>query len=171
MKILELLKLSEMTYRTGISHDNAELKNVKNSEKSLYQGSVVGNIDNFKVKYSIGFPKAYSVWDDDKIVARVNLVPGRNEVQNSWVSQEYRNQRMTSKLFRFIIDYTNEPLLRGDAHSEDTYNTIKNNGYREFKKSWYNTKTREERPFDMDTVEEFYTKTGEADNYWQLLMR
>lgn len=160
------MKIHEMTMRGG-NFDDLATKFVSFKRDTWKKnGNHVGDIENFTVLQD---GKYFSVWDNDEIVACSSLTgyANTNIVDDVWVNPDYRGQKLFSKLIWFYktrLDKNN--LLIGQVHSKNMQEVIK--GLSRFSKWWYNTKTKEKKPFSLDTLDDFYSYTEVTP--WRLLL-
>lgn len=129
-------------------------------------GKHVGDIENFTVLQDGYY---FSVWDNDTIVACTSLTgyADTNIVDEVWVNPDYRGQKLFSKLIWFYKTRLNRNnILIGQVHSKDMQEVIK--GLSRFDKYWYNTKTKEKKPFSLDTLDDFYSYTQVTP--WRLML-
>lgn len=57
-------------------------------------------------------------------------------------------------------------LIIGKVHSTDMQEVVK--GLSRFNKQWYNLKTKEKKPFNVDTLDDFYSHLHSID--WRLML-
>ena len=166
---MKINELTEMTMR-GSDYNNLANKLAKDNESNWKTGKHIADIEQFKVRVSDSeqLPGAllYTLWDQDTIVAFAALV-GDNEVDGVWVNPEYRGQRILSKLLWFFKTRLNKnPLILGDIHSKDMQEVVK--GLSRFEKKWYNIRTKEVEPFDLATLDKYYSSV--RPTHWRLML-
>jgi len=166
MKIYEIDKeLSEMSMR-GPKVDNlAKQFGEYNIETWKSNSQHIGDIEDYKLKE---YQNYYTLWDNDTLVAYVMLTTApENLVDRIWVKEEYRGQKLFSKMLWFFkTRLGRDHLMLGKLHSLSMQEVVK--GMSRFKKSWYNINTKEVEPFDLSTLDKYY------DNYaptnWRLIL-
>lgn len=124
----------------------------------------VGDIDKFSVRHQ---GVQYSVWDKDKLIASAELHNGNpSEVKKIWTNKAYRGKKILSRLLWFFKSRENKSrLLLGNMHSSDTQEVVKHR-LSQFTKSWF--KNGEQKPFSLDTLDQFYSKRETTG--WQLML-
>jgi hypothetical protein len=158
------MKIQEMTMR-GPNFDNVAQEFVgKNQARWKKYGKHIGDIEDYKVLQDGIY---YSVWDNDAIVAVTSLSNASNEVDDVWVSPQYRGKKIFSMLLWFFkTRLQRDKLLLGPIHSASMQEVVK--GLSRFNKSWVNIRTNEIKPFSSDTVDEFYSYAGPTQ--WRLML-
>jgi hypothetical protein len=156
MKLHEICNVNEMAYKGGDLRSQAD-EYAKKQEVNLKDAKHVGDIEEFQVKKK---GLIFSLWKDDELVALASLDPIPNAyavVDDLWVKDTFRNQKLLSKLLWFFKSRENHPkLLLGKLHSDDTYNVLKAGGLSKFKRYWFDPISSDTAEFDRDTIDEFY---------------
>ena len=134
-----------MAERFGIIHQD-----------EWYTVSIVAKLDDFDIRKHKDF---YSVWDSDVLIffMKTRKKNADIEIDDIWTLKEYRGKRIFSKMIAFLK--TREKVSRiflGSVHSDDTFNLIKNGGFKSFTKYWLNSKTNIRSDFDIADVEQYY---------------
>ena len=130
----------------------------------LTQGQYIADIEEFKVLQDGVF---YSLWDNNTLVAIASLTDNTNEVDNVWVNSDYRGRKIFSMMLWFFKTRLNRTqLLLGAVHSKDMQEVVK--GLSKFDKKWYNIDTNEIKPFDIDTLDDYYSYLGPTS--WRLML-
>ena len=170
MKLHEICNVNEMAYRGGDLRSQAD-EYAKKQEVNLKDAEHVGDIEEFQVKKKGKIFKIFSLWKDDELVALASLDPIPNAyavVDDLWVKDTFRNQKLLSKLLWFFKSRENHPkLLLGKLHSDDTYSVLKAGGLSKFKRYWFDPISGDTAEFNSDSIEEFYKgrKSG-----WSLML-
>jgi len=147
------MKINEMTMRGPNFDKQAEEFGKMNEKRWLEQGKHIADIEQYKV---IQHGIYYSLWDNDQLVAFCSLSNADNTVDDVFVQQDYRNKKIFSMMLWFFKTRLNRtPLLLGPVHSNTMQEVVK--GLSRFKKYWVNIKTNEKVPFDINTVDEYYS--------------
>jgi hypothetical protein len=154
--------MNEMTM-AGPNLDKLATKFANNAKDILATGFHIGDIDHFTVKQYKNF---YSLWDKGIFVATASLsndhIPIVDQV---WVDNEYRGQKVFSKMLWFFKTRLNNPkLLLGNVRSTDMQEVVK--GLSRFKKFWYKDGIVE--PFDANTLDKYYNRLQPTG--WHLLL-
>ena len=163
------MKIKEMTMR-GPNYDKLATK-LANEYSSIWKtGKYIADIEQFKVLMSdsLQVPGAttYTLWNENKLVAFASVI-NENEVDGVWVDSEYRGQKILSKLLWFFKTRLNKsPLILGDIHSTDMQEVVK--GLSRFEKKWFNIKTKEVEPFNVETVDKYYSFLKPTN--WRLML-
>ena len=126
-----------------------------NSHKEhwLKHGKYIADIENYKVLQDGIY---YSLWDNDALVACCSLSNSNNEVDDVYVSPEYRGKKIFSMMLWFFKTRLNRsPLMIGPVHSKTMQEVVR--GLSRFNKYWYNISTNEKEPFSLDTLNDFYS--------------
>jgi hypothetical protein len=155
--------ISEMTWR-GPSYEVSS-QQFADTYRDIWlsNGKYIADIETFKVRK---YQNYFSMWTDtDVLVAFAKLID--NEVDDVWVSPEYRKQRLFSQLLWFFKTRLGKSqLIIGSIHSPLIQEVVK--GLKYFKKSWVNLQSKETSPFALDTLDNFYGQTGPTD--WRLML-
>lgn len=126
------------------------------------KGTHIADIEKFKV---IKYNNYYSIWDNEILVAYTSLTG--NEVDDVWVNENYRGQKVFSKLLWFYKSRLgNDTLMLGKIRSPEMREVVK--GLSSFNKKWKNIKTGDEAPFDTDTSGKYYSNAGITD--WRVVI-
>jgi hypothetical protein len=163
------MKIKEMTMR-GPNYDKLATK-LANEYSSIWKtGKYIADIEQFKVLMSdsLQVPGAttYTLWNENKLVAFASVI-NENEVDGVWVDSEYRGQKILSKLLWFFKTRLNKsPLILGDIHSTDMQEVVK--GLSRFEKKWFNIKTKEVEPFNVETLDKYYSFLKPTN--WRLML-
>ena len=128
----------------------------------LTQGKYIADIEQYQVRHLDNY---YSVWDNDQLTAFTSL--NENTVNDVWINEAYRGQKIFSKLLWFYKSRLNiSPLILGAIHSPAMQEVVK--GLSRFNKKWYNEKTQAVEPFDMATLDQYYSNSGATP--WRLMI-
>jgi hypothetical protein len=163
---MKLCELKEMAYRGGNLTSQAD-KFAARNEPILKNSEYIGDIDDFKVKFDGRF---YSIWNKEEMTAliRTEKTDDYVKVDDLWVKNSFRGQKILAKLFWFLKSREKYgKLLIGNLHSDDTYEIIKSGGLSKFKRSWYDAKTKNKIDFDIKTVDDFYKVEKKS---WSLML-
>lgn len=166
---MKITDITEMTMR-GPDYNKLANKLAKDNASIWKTGKHIADIEQFKVRLSDSeqLPGAllYTLWEQDTLVAFAALVGG-NEVDGAWVNPEYRGQRILSKLLWFFKTRLNKsPLILGDIHSKDMQEVVK--GLSRFEKKWFNIRTHEVEPFNLATLDNYYSSS--RPTAWRLML-
>lgn len=154
--------IDEMTWRGPDYSDIAQKFGETNSELWKTQGKHIADIEQYKVYQ---YNNYYSLWDNEQLVAYTLLKD--NTVDNIWVKPDYRGQKLFSKMLWFYKSRLNiSPLIIGSIHSPMMQEVIK--GMSRFNKQWYNIKTKQSAPFDINTSDDYYSGHGITD--WRIMI-
>ena len=160
MKIKEVI--TEMTWRGQDYSEIAEKFGKSNAPLWRIHGDYIADIEQYKV---FKFNNFYSLWDNDTLVAFTSLTD--NVVDDVWVNESYRGQKLFSKLLWFYKSRLNKnPLYMGKIHSPMMQEVMK--GMSRFKKQWHNIETQENEPFDLTTLDNYYSDNGSTS--WRLML-
>lgn len=154
---------SEMAHPAGDYTASADHYASLNKDTWMQQGNNIADMDNFTIRK---YKNTYSVWDNDTLVACADILPNEiPTVDNVWVNENYRGQRLFAKLIWFFITRLNyKQLLLGESHSALMREAIKN--LSNVPKVWYNVKTKQTEPFSIDTMDKYYAIPF---NEWMLM--
>lgn len=134
----------------------------EHEEEWLTHGKYIADIEQYGVRH---FGKYYSVWENNILIAFTSLHD--NIVDDVWVDSKYRGLKIFSKLLWFYKSRLNvDHLILGKIHSPDMQEIIK--GMSRFSKRWYNEKTKEIEPFNINTLDQYYSNSGSTD--WRLMI-
>lgn len=126
----------------------------------------IGSIDGMDV---IKWNMLVSVWYGDSMVAVASVDDIAGEyciVDDVWIEPSMRNRKLFVKLLAFIKNEMKfNRIMLGRVHSDSTYNLLKNGGLTAFKKTWVHLQSNENKPFDKDTIDDFY-----QDSKWALFL-
>ena len=112
--------------------------------------------------YTRRAPPPVAAWD-----AVCSLSDTDNTVDDVWVSQNYRGQKIFSKMLWFFKTRLGRSrLLLGPVHSPNMQEIIK--GMSRFDKKWINIETDQVEPFDLNTLDQFYSYGGPTS--WRLML-
>ena len=155
--------ISEMTWR-GPDYSNLAKKfGEEHSELWLTHGKYIADIEQYQVRQ---YNDYYSLWYRNQLIAYTSL-NDKNIVDDIWVKEEYRGQKIFSKMLWFYKSrLAKNPLFLGKIHSPDMQEVVK--GLSRFKKQWHNIKTGQNEPFDIDTLNNFYSSGGSTD--WRIMI-
>lgn len=154
--------INEMTWRGPDYSELAKKFGESNAELWKTQGKYIADIEQYKVYQ---YNNYYSMWDDNQLVAFSSLKD--NIVDDVWVKLEYRGQKLFSKLLWFYKSrLAINPLIIGGVHSPMMQEVIK--GLSKFNKHWYNVKTHQVEPFDLNTLNDYYSGHGITD--WRIMI-
>lgn len=158
------MKIQEMTMRgPDLSRQAEEFAN-KYKDRWFKQGKYIADIENYKVVQDGIY---YSLWDGETLVASCSLSNSNNEVDDVYVSREYRGKKIFSMMLWFFKTRLNRsPLLLGPVHSKMMQEVIK--GLSRFEKYWYNIRTNEKKPFSSETLDDFYSYLQPTS--WRLML-
>lgn len=128
-------------------------------------GKHIADIEEYRVVKCDGY---YSLWNvDDQLIAYCLLSDFDNKVDNIWVSKEYRGKKIFSMMLWFFKTRLNKDyLVLGSVHSTDMQEVVK--GLSRFNKTWMNIYTGEKRPFDVTTLDDYYSYMKPTD--WRLVL-
>lgn len=157
-----MVTISEMSMR-GPNFDKVAQKfGEENSQRWLVQGEYIADIEQFRV---LKYESLYSVWSGDILVAFTSL--NHNVVDDVWVSEEYRGQKIFSKILWFYKTRLNvNPIVLGKVHSPAMQEVV--TGLSRFKKSWENIATGERIEYSPVTADRFYSGWKVTD--WRLIL-
>jgi hypothetical protein len=162
-------EITEMTMRGPSYEKLANKYAMDNSARWKNDGQYIADIEDYKVLKNNGHASNvdhYSLWDNDELVAFATL-SNDNVVDGVWVNPLYRGQKIFSAMLWFFKTRLNRsPLILGDIHSTDMQEVVK--GLSRFNKSWVNTKTNDVEPFDLKTLDQFYSYTNPTA--WRLIL-
>lgn len=162
MKINEVIY--EMTMRGPDFDIVAEKFGQMNAGRWFANGKHIGDIEQYKV---IQDGIYYSFWDNDILIAFSSLTDSNNEVDDVWVANDYREQKLFSKLLWFFKTRLHRNrLMLGSVHSKTMQQIVA--GMNRFKKSWINIRTNDEAPFSVETLDDFYSYAGATP--WRLIL-
>ena len=113
-------------------------------------GTNIADMDNYSV---IHYNGTYSIWDKDVVIACATI--DSDTVENVWVKEDYRGQKLFSKLLWFFFTRLNyDKLFIGNTiHStamQEVLSTIR------MPKFWVNTVTSEVDKYDPTYTEKYY---------------
>lgn len=135
----------------------------KNKQYWLENGKYIADIEDFKVLQN---GTHYSLWDNDILVSVASL-SNNNEVDDVWVNSDYRGKKIFSMMLWFFKTRLNRnQLILGAVHSKDMQEVVK--GLSRFDKKWYNIDTKETKPFDIDTLDDYYSYLEPTP--WRLML-
>ena len=160
------MKISEMTMRGGDFSEPAAKFAAAKKDEWKQNGKHVGDIENYNVLQDGYF---FSVWDGNELAAFTSLTgyAETNTIDDVWVNPAYRGQKLLSKLIWFYKTRLNRNnLILGKVHSTIMQEVVK--GLSRFKKQWYNLKTKEKKPFSIDTLDDFYSHLHSTP--WRLML-
>jgi hypothetical protein len=161
MKATEFI--DEMTWRGPDYRKLSQKFGEENASNWFTQGKYIADIEQYQVRQ---FGDYYSLWDKDQLVAYTLLTP-ENVVDNVWDKEEYRGQKLFSKMLWFYISRLNRtPLYIGKIHSPMVQEVVK--GLSRFNKQWYNVVTHNVEPFDLGTLDNYYSGYGVTD--WRIMI-
>ncbi len=156
-----------MTWRGPDYSPAAEQFGENNKERWFTVGKYIGDIGDFGAYQVKKDGIYYSVWDNDTLIAYSSLADSNNEVDDIWVHENYRKQRIFSMLlFFYKTRLGRSQLMLGSTHSKTMQEVVK--GLSLFKKSWKNIRTNEIQPFSLDTLDNFYSHEGKTP--WRLIL-
>lgn len=161
------MRLIELAMKAGNLKPQADAW-AENLKTHLSNAKKIGDIEKFEVRQK---EHLISAWDDDRLIAvlRTDVIPNAyTVVDDLWVDQDYRGQKVMSKLLWFLksrLGY--KKLLLGKFHSTDTFELLKNDGFSKFKKSWFDPMTWQMEPFDSKTIDDYYTL---EKSKWSLML-
>lgn len=165
---LKTRELFEMPIRGGDLTDTADNWARKLERVALdnpAQHRLIGTIDELEVRRHLF---TLSIWKDGKMISAASIDPVANlfvVVDNLWVAQEHRKQKLLSKLLIFLkIELGHKKIVLGKIHTDDTYELLKAGGLKAFRKYWedYDGNIRD---FSTDSIDEYY-----RDAKWKLVL-
>lgn len=161
MKIVEIT--NEMTMRGPNFDSAAEKFGQLYATAWLTDGAHIGDIEHYRL---VKYRNYYSLWDNQELVAFTSLTDV-SEVDDVWINEKYRGQKIFSKLLWFYkTRLHHSKLVLGAVHSKTMQEVVK--GLSRFKKSWVNTSTNSVAPFDVDTLDDYYSYGGPTE--WRLML-
>jgi hypothetical protein len=146
-----------------MAHSTADTYAITKKDTWLAQSKYIADMDNHKIRK---YNNTYSVWDDTELIACASIIDSNiPEIDNIWVHQNYRGQKLFSKLLWFFFTRLNiNKLVIGDTHSNNMQEVLKTI---RIPKYWINSKTGQTDPYTPDNVEKYYEfPWGE----WKLLI-
>ena len=156
---MKLSDLHEMALRGGNLSAIANAWAVKlqaDALKHLGDHQEIGKIDDLIVRKKLF---TTTIWNGDVMVlaAQVDIVPNAYcMVDDVWVAPSARGQKLFSKFLIFLKVKLKQPkIVFGEVHSDDTYQLLKADGFKLFKKRWENFHG-DVAEFSPDTVDQFY---------------
>lgn len=161
---MKINEISEMTMRGPDLSNVAQQFVDANKERWYKNGKYIADIENYKVRQDGIY---YSLWDDTTLVAVCSLSNAENKVDDVYVNPDYRGKKIFSMMLWFFKTRLNRsPLMLGDIHSKMMQEVVR--GMSRFNKYWFNIRTNEKAPFNVDTVDDFYSYTQSTS--WRLML-
>jgi len=160
MKATEFI--NEMTWLGPDYSDLAKKFGASNSQTWYNNGKYIADIEQYRVRV---YNNYYSLWNNEQLVAYTSLRD--NVVDDVWVDENLRGQKLFSKLLWFYKSRLNvSPLYLGKVHSPMMLEVVK--GLSRFNKKWFNVRTHKIEPFEVNTITDFYGEHGITD--WRLMI-
>lgn len=159
---MKITEITEMTWRGPDYSKIAKQFGEIHADIWFTQGAHIADIEQYQVRE---YNDYYSVWDNNKLIAYTSLKA--SIIDDVWVDESYRGQKLFSKLIWFYKSRLNQnPLYLGKIHSPMMQEVVK--GLSRFKKRWYNIQTHQTEPFDVNTLDDYYSDYGSTD--WRLVL-
>ncbi len=158
------MKINEMTMKGPDFSKQAKEFGEINKKRWLEKGKHIADIEQYRV---IQHGIYYSLWENDQLVAFCSLANADNTVDDVYVAEEYRGKKIFSMMLWFFKTRLNrDQLILGPVHSAMMQEVIK--GLSRFNKYWINIRTNEKEPFDLKTLDNYYSYLSPTP--WRLVL-